>query len=420
MKILLKLVKLIMALAVGLVLGVRVYLGVGMYKPVWDASKEIPEVDGYAQKVTDEIINRDVKIIGLGEATHGNREFQRLKLDVFKTLMRDNGVSTLCFEMSYGEGTLVNDYINGRSDETIEQLFSHIRFDIYHTEEIKDLIEFMKSYNENSTDGKLEFYGFDLQNPDIDLLVVNNYVKQHSVLSEFQINKNFDRFINGEIEFKSREFDSIMADLDILRTELASDLYKDYPNTDRVLKCIDNIFCARELADKAGDMVRYGEYRDEKMKDTVIEIYEKTGYPIMITGHNGHVGYAGSYVKTMGAYIKEEMGDDYYVIGTDYFVTKCNINTNGTRKNHTSYSADPLAYRAKRLGTYYLDFTAASQNETLAKLLSEKMPTGSLGEGWNFLNAVIAGSVRVYAPVNTMYDAMIFVYEATPLNLLGY
>ena len=211
-----------------------------------------------------------------------------------------------------------------------------------------------------------------------------------------------------------------MADLDILRTELASDLYKDYPNTDRVLKCIDNIFCVRELADKAGDMVRYGEYRDEKMKDTVIEIYEKTGYPIMITGHNGHVGYAGSYIKTMGAYIKEEMGDDYYVIGTDYFVTKCNINTNGTRKNHTSYSADPLAYQAKRLGTYYLDFTAASQNETLAKLLSEKMPTGSLGEGWNILNAVIAGSVRVYAPVSTMYDAMIFVYEATPLNLLGY
>ena len=48
------------------------------------------------------------------------------------------------------------------------------------------------------------------------------------------------------------------------------------------------------------------------------------------------------------------------------------------------------------------------------------MPTGSLGEGWNILNAVIAGSVRVYAPVNTMYDAMIFVYEATPLNLLAY
>ena len=84
-----------MALAVGLVLGVRVYLGVTMYKPVLDASKDIPEVDSYAQKVTDEIINRDVKIIGLGEATHGNSEFQRLKLDVFKTLMRDNGVSTL-------------------------------------------------------------------------------------------------------------------------------------------------------------------------------------------------------------------------------------------------------------------------------------------------------------------------------------
>ena len=75
MKILLKIVKILMELAVGLLLGVRVYLGVGMFKPVWDASKEIPEVDGYAQKVTDEIINRDVKIIGLAKPPTATANF---------------------------------------------------------------------------------------------------------------------------------------------------------------------------------------------------------------------------------------------------------------------------------------------------------------------------------------------------------
>ena len=90
---------------------------------------EIEEVDDYALSVTDELVGRDVKVIGLGEATHGNKEFQELKLDVLKTLVRDNGVSAICFEMDYAEGLLVNEYISGKSDMTIEDVFSHISFD---------------------------------------------------------------------------------------------------------------------------------------------------------------------------------------------------------------------------------------------------------------------------------------------------
>ena len=45
---------------------------------------DIPEFEQYAQSVGAPSIPENSRIIALGEATHGNKEFQQLKLDVFK------------------------------------------------------------------------------------------------------------------------------------------------------------------------------------------------------------------------------------------------------------------------------------------------------------------------------------------------
>ena len=187
-----------------------------------------------------------------------------------------------------------------------------------------------------------------------------------------------------------------------------------------MLKCFDNILLSKELAAiSSGNSIAYGTYRDKAMKDNIIGISDSVGYPIMITGHNGHVGYAGSYVKTMGAYLKEALGDDYFVIGTDYFKTSTSLSTEKGRKNYTYYSADPLSYQAKRLGTYYLRFDDLKDNEKLNSIVTGKMPTGSLGEGFKPLNKFLPGTIRLYAPPTDLYDGMIFVYEASPFTILN-
>lgn len=416
MKIAKKAIKVIFLLVIGLCIGLFGMLMVQMYKPVLDASKPIDEVGSYAMTVTDELINKDVKIIGLGEATHGNKEFQELKLDVLKTLVRDNGVSAVCFEMDYAEGVLVNDYIMGNSDMTSEELFSHISFELYHTEEIKELIEWLKAYNADSGDGYLEFYGFDIQNPEVDVYVINEYLKKHQITLQSDA---ADAFIAKEFTFKDKRMGEVFDFLASCKDELEGKAYKEYPNIDRILSCIDTVFMAKELAAiPSGDSIGYGTYRDQAMANMVEKISDSMGYPIMITGHNGHVGYAGSYVKTMGAYLKESFGEDYFVIGTDYFKTTASIKSANGRKNHTSYSGDVMAYQAKKLGTYYLRFADLTENETLNTIVTSKMSTGSLGESFVFLNNLMPASVRVYAPVTDLYDAMFFVYKATPITML--
>lgn len=66
------------------------------------------------------VIPSDKRIIALGEATHGNKEFQELKLNIFKKLVEENGVRAFAIEGDFGGCLEVNDYIHGGSGSTLE------------------------------------------------------------------------------------------------------------------------------------------------------------------------------------------------------------------------------------------------------------------------------------------------------------
>lgn len=418
-----KIVLKVILIAIGIVILCAAILDAYLIiKPQKDAKKELTDAASHAMTLDDDLIGRDVKVIGFGEATHGNKEFQELKLEVLKNLVRDHGVGALCFEMDYGEGVIINDYISGYSDMTIEELFRHIAFGIYHTEQMKETIEWMKSYNDSSRDGKLSFYGFDLQNPESDLFVIKNFVLNNGILSEFDLTGSFDAFLVGEFRVRDDRMNAIYADLKVIEEELTAnqELYADLYNYDRVLMCIRNVFKTKELAVAYADLVKGGEMRDAEMAENVILISEAEDYPIMITGHIGHIGYAGSYVKTMGSHLREKLGSDYFAIGSDYWKTNCNISGNNGRKNHSFVSADILAYQAKTLGTYYLRFDSVDEESELYPYIHGPIYTGSLGESYSVLNTVLQDTVRVYCEPSTLYDAMMFVYKATPLELLEY
>ena len=51
------------------------------------SARKIAEVDSVAKKVEDLTVPESAKVIALGEATHGNKEFQELRLEVLKHLV---------------------------------------------------------------------------------------------------------------------------------------------------------------------------------------------------------------------------------------------------------------------------------------------------------------------------------------------
>ena len=113
----------------------------------------------YAASVSELTVPDEVQIVALGEATHGNKEFQQLRLDVLQVLVEKYGVRAFALEGDFGGCEAINRYIHGEGGTAAEAL-SATGFAIYRTEEMENLVEWMRDYNASAAQGDdLRFYG---------------------------------------------------------------------------------------------------------------------------------------------------------------------------------------------------------------------------------------------------------------------
>ena len=98
----------------------------------------------YAASVSELTVPDEVQIVALGEATHGNKEFQQLRLDVLQVLVEKYGVRAFALEGDFGGCEAINRYIHGEGG-TAAEAFSATGFAIYRTEEMENLVEWIFS-----------------------------------------------------------------------------------------------------------------------------------------------------------------------------------------------------------------------------------------------------------------------------------
>ena len=87
MRVLKKIGKTIAVLFLVLILGLVVLDFYLIKNPEIQAKRKIDGIDEVACGIQELTVRENAKIIGLGEATHGNAEFQELKLKVLKVLV---------------------------------------------------------------------------------------------------------------------------------------------------------------------------------------------------------------------------------------------------------------------------------------------------------------------------------------------
>ncbi|HKE29047.1 MAG TPA: erythromycin esterase family protein [Bryobacteraceae bacterium] len=107
----------------------------------------------------------DARIVELGEATHGTREFFQLKHRMLEFLATQMGFSIFSIEANMPEAYKLNDYVlRGEGDPA--KLLKGMYFWTWDTEEVLDMIKWMRAFNESGK-GKVEFTGFDMQTPNV-------------------------------------------------------------------------------------------------------------------------------------------------------------------------------------------------------------------------------------------------------------
>ncbi|MGG3883990.1 erythromycin esterase family protein [Brevibacillus panacihumi] len=370
-------------------------------------------------------------IIGFGEATHGNKEFTTLKSDIFKHLVEKQGYRVFAIEGDFGGGQKVNEYIAGGSG-TAQEAAQAIGFTIYHTQEMADLLAWMRSYNEHrDAKDQIHFYGFDMQRYDHNKNGLFSYLKKvdPALAAKYEtalVNLNDKTVYDQKLALVQEGLSHIQNLLERMKENksvyTAKSTEKEYELALAFAEAI------KQNATLRGTKVSYNNARDFYMAEKALWIlsFEKKHYGrenMFITGHNGHIEKTSTTAGTttcMGAYLAKALGDQYYAIGSEFYESSflANDAITNERKVFTVKNSgnDRLAVRFAQTNMQdgFLDFAKARHDEHFLAYLNKAQPISAIG-------AVFSGWYGKMEKMYTLqmipakaFDAMIFVRTATP------
>jgi erythromycin esterase-like protein len=119
----------------------------------------------------------NARIVSLGEATHGTREFFQLKHRMLEFLASEMGFTIFSIEANMPEAYRLNDYVlNGNGDPA--KLIRGMYFWTWDTQEVLDMVLWMREFNKSGK-GRVQFTGFDMQTPNVAADIVQDFVNQH-------------------------------------------------------------------------------------------------------------------------------------------------------------------------------------------------------------------------------------------------
>ena len=121
-------------------------------------------VDGAADdsdlRVIADIVGT-ARILGLGESTHGTREFFQVKHRLLDYLVRELGFTLFAIEANQLAVERVNRYVQGGGGTAHDAM--RVMFRVWNTEEMLQLIEWMRAYNAVHPTRPVRFAGYDMQ-----------------------------------------------------------------------------------------------------------------------------------------------------------------------------------------------------------------------------------------------------------------
>jgi erythromycin esterase-like protein len=139
---------------------------------------ETPEAGhGFADMQRLKQVVGNARMVSLGEATHGTREFFQMKHRMLEFLATEMGFTIFSIEANMPEAYRLNDYVlNGNGDP--KQLLKGMYFWTWDTQEVLDMILWMREFNKSGK-GRLEFTGFDMQTPTVAMQIVHDFVSKN-------------------------------------------------------------------------------------------------------------------------------------------------------------------------------------------------------------------------------------------------
>ncbi|HEY0896416.1 MAG TPA: erythromycin esterase family protein, partial [Sphingobacteriaceae bacterium] len=276
----------------------------------------------------DSLINyfADKRIIGAGEATHGTSDFQILKYELFKTLVKRYGFRALALEVPNDAVQAANDYIVHSTGDP-KAAVKKLTYWTYHTEETLSLLEWIRNHNASVIDSeKVRICGIDISFS-VDGERLKDSLVPLKVVSEAMIDSL------SMITQLASQLGPISADrwasLDRLASKILHYVQRDEDfrarfgepyirNLELSLIGVKQFTSARLLPRRKQNT----SYRDSCMASNAIWVSKNLSPngKLFIGAHNGHIQNSRfeSRYYPMGYFLKKQAGDAYYSIGFQF------------------------------------------------------------------------------------------------------
>jgi erythromycin esterase len=374
----------------------------------------------------------NARVVALGEATHGTREFFQLKHRMLEFLVSEMGFTVFAIEATMPEAFDINEYVlTGRGDPA--KALSGLYFWTWDTEEVLAMIEWMRRYNADPKHTKkVKFYGFDMQSAARAAKVTLAYLRKVDPAQAETAEKELGLLTNplSEQGFSQLSKERKDAAFTAIKTVLArfDQQRQEYANRSSA----DEWAIARQHARVLSQNIEMWQsgnlgpammnVRDRSMAENALWILEREGpgAKAVLWAHNGHVANANrSGVQWMGWNLRKALGNEMYVFGFAFNQGGFQAVDMpfGAGKGLRAFDVQPApegsldaTLAGAGLQIAAIDLRAAPRAGAVAGWFKEARATRSIGAGYG---EQMAAQFLAKQVVSDLYDGLLFVEKTT-------
>lgn len=373
----------------------------------------------------------NARVVTLGEATHGTREFFQLKHRMLEFLVTELGFNIFAIEATMPEAFDINRFVLTGEGDPAKGL-AGLYFWTWDTEEVLEMIHWMRRYNADPEHArKVKFYGFDMQFAARAAKVTLTYLRrvdpEQAAMAERELGNLANPYTEPEFirltqEQKAAAAESMKAVLSGFDTRKPDYIEGSSADDWSVARQHAQVL-SQNVELQSSDFFSSAQLsvRDRSMAENIRWILDHEGpdSKIVVWAHNGHVATrTEGAVEWMGSYLRRMFGSEMVVFGFAF--------------NQGGFQAVEMPFPSERglrtfevgpapegtldamlassgLQTAAVDLRALPRDPRVEKWFSEPRATRSIGAGYSDQSA----ATFAQEAASSNYDALLFVEKTT-------
>jgi erythromycin esterase len=255
------------------------------------------------------------RVVGLGEATHGTREFFQMKHRLLEYLVSELGFSVFAIEANWPESEAVDEYVRTGQGDPAKAL-AGLYFWTWNTEEVLDLIRWIRQWNSVPGHRQVRFYGIDVQVGAVAAKHLAARLGQIDAALAAEVGPALAKLATGN-RGEAPDGQTLTA-LAAALPRIAERLPEPASAADRqALVDRQYVRVLQQYIKLQSDPGTYARARDRAMADNLRWIADvaEPGSRIVLWAHNGHIMNTSDPVPLLGHHLEAELGKDYLSVG---------------------------------------------------------------------------------------------------------